>query len=63
MPGATATLGLAFTAVATVSGTAEDGRPVLTGTMNLNWTTLATTGGCETEPPGTSTRDITLTPA
>ena len=60
--GASATVGIAFTGVATVSGTSAGGRPTMADSMEVTWTTLSTTGNCEPEPTGT-TRDITLTPA
>jgi serine/threonine-protein kinase len=63
VPGSSGTVGFAFTAVARTSGTAADGRPVLTGTMDVTWTSISTTAGCDPAPTGTSTRDITLTPA
>jgi serine/threonine-protein kinase len=64
IPDSTLTAAIRFTAELTVSdsGTA-DRRPTFTGTMELRWSTVSTTGGCQTEPPGTSTRSITLRPA
>ena len=63
VPGSTFTAGVQFTATFTAGETAGGERPSFTGTETLNWTTAATTGGCQVEPDGTTSRQVTLTPA
>lgn len=63
VPGSTFTAGVQFTGTFTAGETSGGERPSFTGTETLNWTTQATTGGCQTEPDGTTSRQVTLTPA
>jgi hypothetical protein len=63
VPGSTLTAHVDFTGDLTASEAGEGERPALAGPVELTWSTVSTTLQCRSEDAGTSTRQLTLSPA